>query len=308
MNCLLGQKLSIVTPKAQTTRHKILGIDSGSDYQMVFMDTPGIIQNMRNRLEERMMAAVRVAARDADAIITIVDATDRPREDAEALEQPTTDSPIESSAGSSTDEDRDDTPSSSSLSSSSSDRGSPPRCLVLNKVDQLPSTEIEPMVSWFRKHSNATAVIPVSAKGGVGVEALRTWLVSVLPEGPTLYPRDYVAQAPERFFVSEIIREKIFEQYDQEIPYGCQVNVVEFKERPVSATTGKDRIRAEILVERKGHRGILLGREGSAIKRLSTSSRLDIETFLGRPVYLELTIKEDKGWRNNDTELSKLGY
>ncbi|CAG9462699.1 unnamed protein product [Pedinophyceae sp. YPF-701] len=227
---------------------------------------------MRNIMEQRMMSAMQQAVRDADALVAIIDASKTPKEDFFILEPGV----------------------AMGL----------PVCVVLNKMDQVPPQEVAPMVDWFEATSNASSVLPVSALTGENLAELRAWVHGALPPGPAMYPEGDVSTASERFFVSEIIRERIYEQYDQEIPYMCTVNIVQFKER----SRGKDLIVADVIVEQARHKGILVGRKGSAIKRLSASARLDIETFLGRPVYLELSVKEQKGWRDNDSSLERMGY
>ena len=274
MNCLLGQKLSIVTAKAQTTRHRILGILSDPLYQIVMLDTPGVINKAGSGMERRMITAVKNAIQDADAVLAIIDASDRPEEAVEML------APGAAWQG-------------------------PPLCLVLNKIDLLPSeAEVETLMGWVREASGASVVLPISAKDVKGIDRLKDWMVQAMPEGPTLYDKEYVAQASERFFVAEIVREKIFEQYRQEIPYCCQVECVEFKE----SRGAKDYVKLDILVEKESQKGVLLGAKGSALKRLSTASRVDIEGFLGRPVYLEITVKHAKGWRDDNSLLDKFGY
>ena len=274
LNALLGQPLSIVTPKAQTTRHRILGVWSEPGHQAVFLDTPGVIEQRRNALEERMMAAVAQAVRDADVLLAIVDADDRPRE-ALGMLQP------------------------------GGDWAGPPMAVVLNKADLLGGEELDALREWYDANCRAAAVIPVSALGGQGVANVGRWVTDRLPEGPSLYPKDAVAEAPERFFVSEIIRRQVFLQYRQELPYSVAVEVVEWKER---APPAKGLIRAHVIVEKPRQRGILLGAGGAAIKALSTAARLEAEEFLGRPVYLELSVKVVEGWRKDAARLEQLGY
>lgn len=273
MNTVLGQQLSIVTDRAQTTRKRILGVLSEPNYQVVFLDTPGIILDKRNKLEERMMASVSEAVKDADALLAIVDASHAPEEALQMI-QPGT-----------------------------SWRG-PPMAVILNKVDMLPPERLEQLLSWFEERCRAEQVIPASALEGTNVAAIMDWVVSKLPESPSLYPKDVVADQPERFFVSEIIRKHVFLQYRQEVPYCVAVDVVDFKERP----RAKDFVQAHIVVEKERLRGILLGRQGSAIKALATAARADIEAFLQRPVFLELSVKVAEGWRKDDQALQQLGY
>ncbi|EFN58030.1 hypothetical protein CHLNCDRAFT_20741 [Chlorella variabilis] len=274
MNALLQQKLSIVTPKAQTTRHRILGILSEPGFQAVFLDTPGIIVDKRNKLEDKMMASVQQAVRDADCLLAIVDASHEPQQ-ALAMIQP------------------------------GDDWKGPPMAVLLNKTDLVPAEELEALEAWYRQYCKADAVLPISALESSNLDAVVEWLVGKLPEGPSLYPKDIVSEQPERFFVSEIIRKHIFLQYQQEVPYSVAVEVVNYKERH---TRGKDLIEAEIVLEKERQKGIIIGRAGSAVKQLGTASRAEIEAFLGRPVYLSLTVKVREGWRKDTQQLERLGY
>lgn len=280
LNALLGQPLSIVTPKAQTTRHRVLGVWSESGHQAIFLDTPGIIANLRDELEERMMGAVQGAVADADVLLIIVDASSRAPESIIEMLQPR-------------------------LRSSG-----PPIAIVLNKIDLVPQSKADELLSFFsdcatRSEINLKKVIPISALNGDNVNKLAEWVVEQLPEGPSLYPKDVVAEASERFFVSEIIRRQVFLQYRQELPYQVAVEVVEFKERQPPA---KSLIRANVLVDKKRHVGLLLGAGGAAIKQLSTASRHEIEEFLGKPVYLDISVKVAERWRKDAKQLDRLGH
>ncbi|GBF97241.1 GTPase Era [Raphidocelis subcapitata] len=296
INALVGQKLSIVTFKPQTTRHRVVGIASEPAYQMILFDTPGIMREARSRLDERMMAAVVSSIKAAEAIVAVVDADDDPRE-ALSMFQP------------------------------GPDWSGPPMAVMLNKADLVPPETLAELEEWYRTNCRAEAVFAGTALGrapgggggwagsgndadaraaaaGPAVQALKAWAVEKLPEGPTLYPKDMVSDQPERFFVSEIIREKIFLMYDQEIPYSTQVQIAEFKERPGA----KDYVSATILVERPGQRGILLGSGGAALKRLGSEARADVEAFLGRPVFLELSVQVAPDWRQHADRLREYGY
>ena len=274
LNAFLGQTLSIVTAKAQTTRHRILGIWSEPGHQAVFLDTPGIIADRRNELENRMMVAVDQAVKDSDALLAIVDASRRPETALEMLQ------PGPEWTG-------------------------PPMAVILNKCDLLPEGEVKRLEEWFKKECRAEVVIPASALDGMNVDKISEWVVKHLPEGPSLYPKDVVAEASERFFVSEIIRRQVFLQYRQELPYHVAVQVVEFKERRAPA---KSLVKAHVIVEEKRHVGIMLGAGGSAIKALSVASREEIEEFLGKEIYLELSVKVQEGWRKDIDQLKRLGY
>ncbi|XP_051140344.1 GTPase ERA-like, chloroplastic [Andrographis paniculata] len=273
-NQMLGQKLSIVTDKPQTTRHRILGICSGPVYQMILYDTPGVIEKKMHKLDSMMMKNVRSAAINADCVIVVVDATKIPQTIEEVLE------------------------------GVGEFKGKLPTLLVLNKKDLIKPGEIAKKIEWYEKCTDADEVIPVSAKYGDGVEDVKEWILSKLPYGPAYYPKDIASEHPERFFVAEIIREKIFMQYRNEVPYACQVNVVAYKSRP----NAKDFIQVEIVVEKNSQKIILIGKEGKALKLLATAARLDIEDFLQKKVFLEIEVKVKENWRQNEGLLKFYGY
>lgn len=275
LNQLIGQKLSIVTDKPQTTRHRILGIDSGPKHQMILYDTPGVLAKKNKKLDELMMQNVRTATLNADCVLIVVDACKMPEEVASLLEEGAT-SILERR----------------------------PTLLVLNKKDLIKPGELAKRIEWYEKYSEADRVIAASAKHGHGVNEVKDWLVSKLPFGPSYYPKDIVSEHPEKFFVGEIVREKILLQYQQEIPYSCQVNVVKYAARKV----GKDFIEIEILIERESQKVILLGKDGNAIKLLATAARLDIEEFLGKEVYIEIRVVVKKDWREDEKLLESFGY
>ena len=181
----------------------------------------------------------------------------------------------------------------------------PPMAVVLNKTDLLDEDELAELVEWFGENCRAEVVLPISALNGDNLQTVAEWVAGRLPEGPSMYPKDMVAEASERFFVAEIIRRQVFLQYRQEIPYRVAVEVVEFKERKPPS---KPLIKAHVLVEKKRHVGMLLGAGGAAIKTLSTAAREEVEEFLERPVYLELSVKVAEGWRADAKELERLGY
>ena len=273
LNQLVGMKLSIVTYKPQTTRHRILGIVSEEDFQMVLLDTPGVMKEEFNKLDEMMLRSVRGAVANADVVLVIVDAARDPFGSFEGLLP--------------------------------AQRGNPaPMGVIINKCDLLEVDEIKALKRQFEAVPGVERVFPVSALAGVGHQAVQEWCVSHLPDGPTLYPKDAVSEHPERFFIAEIIREKIFLQYSQEVPYSTQVWVQSHKERDGKK---KDLILAKVFVERKSQMGILIGAGGKALKELSTAAMVDIETFLGRPVYLDLGVKVKEGWRSDDAMLEDLG-
>ncbi|KAK4780255.1 hypothetical protein SAY87_016361 [Trapa incisa] len=274
-NQMIGQKLSIVTDKPQTTRHRILGICSGPDYQMILYDTPGVIEKKMHKLDSMMMKNVRSAALNADCVLVLVDASKLPEKIDEVLEEGV-----------------------------GHLKYKVPTLLVMNKKDMIKPGEIAKKLQWYENLTEADDVIPVSAKYGHGIQDVKDWILSKLPVGPAYYPKDIVSEHPERFFVAEIIREKIFMQYRSEVPYACQVNVVSYKSRP----TAKDFIQVEIVVEKNSQKIILIGKEGKALKLLATAARLDIEDFLQKKVYLEVEVKVKENWRQDEGLLQRYGY
>uniref|UniRef100_A0A0D9WJV2 Era-type G domain-containing protein n=1 Tax=Leersia perrieri TaxID=77586 RepID=A0A0D9WJV2_9ORYZ len=271
INQIVGQKLSIVTDKPQTTRHRILGICSEPEYQIILYDTPGVIKKEMHKLDTMMMKNVRSAVGSADCVLVVIDACKMPEKIDEMLEEGVGNKDTEL-----------------------------PVLLVLNKKDLIKPGEIAKKLEWYQKFTNADDVIPISAKFGQGVDDIKEWILSKLPLGPAYYPKDIASEHPERFFVGEIVREKIFLQYRQEIPYACQVNVVSYKSRP----TAKDFIQVEILVEKESQRSIILGKDGKAIKMLATASRLDIEDFLQK----KIVVKVKENWRQDEVLLKRYGY
>ncbi|KAH7298081.1 hypothetical protein KP509_25G026200 [Ceratopteris richardii] len=276
MNRIVGQKLSIVTHKPQTTRHRILGISSTSDYQMILYDTPGVIAKRMNKLDEMMMQNVRTAALNADCVLVVADASAAPQKVTDSLEE-----------------------------GALKIIQTRPSLLVLNKKDVIKPGEIAKRLQWYGKFSGFDQVLAVSARYGHGIDELKSWLVSKLPLGPPYYPKGDLSDQPEKFFASEIIREKIFLQYMKEIPYVSQVNVIKYIERVPPA---KDFIEVEIVVEKESQRGIMIGKQGQAMKTLATAARLDIEDFVGREVFLDIKVKVKEDWRANEDLLKYYGY
>jgi GTP-binding protein Era len=270
MNLLVGEKLSIVTPKVQTTRHRILGIVSGDDYQVVFSDTPGIIKPVY-RLQENMMKTVRTAFTDADVILYLTDVLEAP------------DAKI---------------PTVKKLQLSKV-----PVLLAINKIDLVSQSDAEKLLNGWREIVKAEAVIPISALHNFNVKELFSEILRLIPEGPEYFPKDTLTDRPERFFVSEILREKILKNYGQEIPYSCQVEIESFREGE-----NIDRIKAFIYVIRESQKAILIGHKGSALKKTGTQARMDMEKFLGKKVYLELQVKVSENWRNDEKKLKDFGY
>lgn len=271
MNALLDFKLSIITPKPQTTRTRILGILSGKEFQIIFIDTPGIIKP-KYRLQEVMVKSAKRAVADADLVVFMVEANKDEAADITIL---------------------------NSLRAVNK-----PLIIVINKIDLAPKHVLLPQIESFASNFHPFEIIPISAIKSDGLAELKNALVKALPTGPPLYPKDQITEHPERFFVSEIIREKIFQNYSEEVPYSTAVVVDEFKERPQS----KDYIKARIIVEKQSHKGILIGKKGNALRRLGQEARKDIESFLGRAVYLELWVAVREKWRQKDTFLKEYGY
>ncbi len=280
MNALLGRKLSIVTRKPQTTRHRVLGILSDEKRQIIFLDTPGVIEPGYG-LQKAMMHTVDYAVREADLILFMVDA--------DARDTPGTGAPLRDLG----------------LEKITAEKGrDAPALLVLNKMDLIAQASALPLVEAYTDLRAFEDVVPISARTGFNMEVLLEQIVDRLPQGPAYYPEEMISEHPERFFVAEIIREKIFELYHQEIPYSAQVNITEYQEREKN----KDFIDAEIVVNSASHKGILIGKKGSALKKVGMAARKDIEEFVGRRVYLQLHVKVREGWRDSTSYLRSYGY
>lgn len=269
LNTLLGQDLSIVTPKAQTTRHRIRGVFTTENYQLIFSDTPGII-TPGYKLHERMMSFVQSAFADADVILLVLDAADNHFDAERFLKLNTTNRKL---------------------------------VVALNKIDLSSQEEVERIIENLNNTLHPDAIVPISAKEKFGGEMLVNALLKFIPEAPPYFDKDMLTDRNERFFVSEIIREKIFLQYDKEIPYSIEVAIEEFKDLPNIV-----RIRSYIFVERESQKAILLGKNGAAIKKLGMAARKKIETMVGKKVFLELTVKIRDDWRNNEQQLTNFGY
>ena len=268
LNALLGQKLSIVTPKAQTTRHRILGILTEQDCQIIFLDTPGIMQP-NTRLDQSMMRKVKESVSDADLVVFMADA-------------------------------RASEPDLLSLESIVHR----PAILAINKIDLVKQETVLPMVEAYMDLRSFEAVVPVSALKGIRLTALMHEIRERLSPGPAFYPPGMLSEHPERFFVSEIIREKVFEKFRQEVPYSVAVTIANFVERPAR----KDLIEADIVVEHPSQKGILIGSGGIALKNIGIAARRDIEDFLNRKVYLKLFVRVRKNWRNREAFVRSFGY
>ena len=271
MNLLVGEKLAIITPKAQTTRHRILGIVNGEDYQFVFSDTPGVLEPAY-KLQENMLQQVNEALTDADVLIWLIDISEL-NEASEA-------------------------DFAKRLKSTGK-----PVIIALNKIDLAHQQKLEQAVEICAHILPGAEILPVSALHESGIDFLQRKLISLLPEGPPYYDKDQLTDRPERFFVAEIIREKILMNYSREVPYSVEVVVTEFREAQEPLL-----IRAEIHVVRESQKAILIGHRGQALKKTGTEARKDIEAFLDRKVYLELFVKVSKDWRDSETQLKRFGY
>ncbi|HQF41375.1 MAG TPA: GTPase Era [Ignavibacteriaceae bacterium] len=276
MNSLLRQKISIITSKPQTTRKRILGILSEKEYQIIFLDTPGILKPSY-LLQEKMMEDVESSIKDADVFIIIYDVSS-----VASLKESEENEIIESLV----------------------DDDSKKKILVLNKIDTITQDKAVLLIEKYEGMNKFKSVIPVSANLNFNIERLKNEIVECLPEGPKFYDDEIVSDETERFFVTEIIREKIFELYEDEIPYSCEVLITEFKERQ----SAKNFISAEIVVERESQKPIIIGKAGRAIKLLGEKSRKAIEEFLEKEVYLELRVKVRDKWRSNPNMLKSFGY
>ena len=269
LNAIIGEKLAIVSPKVQTTRHRIKGILNDKNYQIIFSDTPGIIEP-KYKLHEKMMAAVKGSLEDADVALLITDIKDDLTEVDEIF---------------------------SNLSLKV------PAIVLLNKADTANKEIIENAISFFSGKKYSKEVVVISALKNIGIKELLDIIITMLPEGEPFYTDDNLSDLPMKFFVSELIREKIFLLFQDEIPYHSTVLVQEFKEK---ATLTK--ISADIILQRETQKGILLGHQGQMIKKLGTLARKDIEEFIGRKVFLELFVKVRPKWRDNELQLKEYGY
>jgi GTP-binding protein Era len=274
LNAFLGQKLSIVTRKPQTTRQRVLGILNRERTQIVFLDTPGLL-DPQYLLQEKMLESARAALSDADVVLALTEVRKgtelHPRVE-EELSRPSASGAV--------------------------------RILVINKVDTVHRDEVLPLIGHFAKRGLFAEIVPVSAAKQENLDRLLSVIVEALPIHPPYYPEDVLSDTPERFFVAELIRETVFEHFREEIPYSTAVEIREFKEREAGAAY----ILADIVVERKSQKGILIGRKGESLKSVGVGARAKIEKFLNRPVYLELFVKIGKEWRASERWLNKLGY
>jgi len=270
MNAFIGERLSIITSKAQTTRHRILGIVNGEDFQVILSDTPGIIKPAYE-LQASMMDFVKSAFEDADVLIYIVEIGEQGLKD-EAFFNKIANSEV-------------------------------PVLLLLNKIDKSNQEQLEEQVGYWTEKVPTAEIHPISALEGFNVSEVFNRIIELLPESPAFYPKDTLTDKPERFFVNEIIREKILMHYKKEIPYSVEIETNEFFEEENII-----RMRSIIMVERDTQKGIIIGHKGAALKRVGVEARKDLEKFFGKQVHLELYVKVNKNWRSDANQLRRFGY
>lgn len=269
MNALVGERLSIITSKAQTTRHRIMGILSGDDFQVIYSDTPGILKP-EYKLHETMMSFVNSSFEDADVLLFVTDLYEKYDGEKQLDFLKDIDIPV---------------------------------ILVMNKVDLSKGSQAEDKMAYWKEHFNFDAEIMVSALEKLNTEDLFQMILDLLPEHPAYFPKDELTDKPERFFVNEIIREKIFMNYKKEVPYSCEVVTHTFKEDEKII-----RIMADIYVERKSQKGIIIGHKGEAIKKVGIQARQELEKFFGKQVHLETFVKVEQDWRKKELKLKGFGY
>ena len=270
MNRLVGEKISIITSKSQTTRHRIKGIVNTDDYQIVFSDTPGVVKPSY-KMQEYMLEFSKSALVDADIILYVTDVVENIEKNLDFIDKV--------------------------------NKSDIPVLLVINKIDLTTQEKLEALFDKWKSLIPRAEIFPLSATENFNVDNLYTRIVELLPEGEPFFPKDELTDLPSRFFVNEIIREKILQYYDKEVPYSVEVEVEEFKE-----DDKRINIMAVIYVERSSQKGIIIGSQGEALKKVGTQARLDIEAFFGKKVFLNLYVKVLKDWRNKDSELKNFGY
>jgi len=270
MNALVGERLSIITSKAQTTRHRIMGIVNSDDFQIVYSDTPGVLKPSY-KLQESMMKFVMSALEDADVILYITDTHETPNKHEEFLE--------------------------------TLRKQKAPIVLVINKVDLTNQPALEEMVDVWKNLLPAASIIPASALHGFNLDTILNAILANLPEGPEYFDKETLTDRTLRFFTSEIIREKVLTTYQKEIPYSVEVDIEEYVE-----SDKIDRIRALLYVTRESQKAIIIGHQGKSLKKVGTEARIEMEKFLGKKVFLELFVKVDPNWRNDENKLKRFGY
>ena len=269
MNALLGEKLSIITPKAQTTRHRILGIANDENYQIVFSDTPGIIKP-GYKLQEHMMSFVQSAMEDADLFILLTEVDDDFKDEKILNKLQKTDVPV---------------------------------LLLINKIDLANQDLVVAKCEQWKRDFPSFLVLPISALKNFNLDQVMNKILEIIPENPPYFPKDDLTDRPIRFFIAEMIREKILLNYQKEIPYSVEVAVEEYKEEAKIV-----RIRCVIFVARDSQKGIIIGHKGSALKRIGIQARKDIEEFIGKQAFIDLHVKVSKNWRDDDLQLGRFGY
>ena len=270
MNTLVGERLSIITSKAQTTRHRILGIVNDENHQIIFSDTPGVLEPAY-KMHQSMMTFVKSALTDADIILFMVEVKENRFKDDDILNK--------------------------------LKKTSTPILLLINKIDEVDQQFLEEKVAFWKKEIPQAEIYPLSALHNFNIDNIFERIKELLPEGEPYYEKDALTDKPEKFFVAEIIREKILLNYQKEIPYSCEVEVEEYKE-----FADIIKIRANIIVARDSQKGIIIGHQGKGLKKVGTEARKDIETFVQKKVFLELYVKVSKDWRDNDNQLKRFGY
>ncbi len=318
MNALVGERLSIITSKAQTTRHRIMGIVNGEDFQMVYSDTPGVL-HPNYKLQEQMLEFSRSALVDADVLLYVTDVQDNADRNADFLDKV---KKIAAHSKATESEHESDSNGNSGVASASANvltasstsglpvQRSPKVFLIINKIDLTTQETLERLVEFWHTQLPEATIFPISARERFGVAQLFDAIRDALPECPPFFPKDQLTDKPARFFVDEIIREKILLCYDKEIPYSVEVEVESFKEEEPSAQHPKGiiRIGAVIYVERDSQKGIIIGKAGKALKKVGSLARTEIEEFFQKPVFLQLFVKVDKDWRSNQNRLKHYGY
>jgi GTP-binding protein Era len=270
MNALVGERLSIITSKAQTTRHRIMGIVNGDDFQIVYSDTPGILKP-NYKLQESMLQFSESALQDADVLVYVTDVVEKIDKNQDFLQKV--------------------------------QRMDVPILLLINKIDMSNQKDLTALVEEWHELLPQAEIIPISASNNFNVDVVLRRIKDLLPDSPPFFDKDQLTDKPARFFVTEIIREKILLYYDKEIPYACEVSVEQFKE-----TEKNIHINAVIYVERESQKGIIIGNQGKALKKVMTEARRTLEQFFGKSIFLETFVKVDKDWRNSDKELRSFGY
>ena len=270
MNAWVGERLSIITSKAQTTRHRILGIISGDHYQMVLSDTPGVIKP-NYEMQSSMMDFVKGALEDSDILIYMIEIGEREMKDSSLFERiKTLNIPV---------------------------------LLLINKIDTADQHTLFTALEYWKEILPKAKIFPISAITGFSVKEVLNYIIEILPQGPAFYPKDQLTDKPERFFVNEAIREQILQFYSKEIPYAVEVDTEDFIEEKKII-----KLRSVIMVERDTQKGIIIGHKGSALKRVGVGARKTLEAFFGKKVHLELYVKVNKDWRNNSNQLKRFGY